>query len=666
MGRAVAAGLVVSWSATAPADTFRGTRSDKLVERSHRISLTIEPGHADLVVRRTVHNGAARHDQARFWISVPDGAVATRLRTLGLLDEQPHWFEGELMEAGKAADLYRELTGISGYRWVKDPALLSWSSQRELRLQVFPIAPGAPKTIEYTLRMPTEYREGRYHVHLPAMGTTEQPAEVVVKPARRGGRLFVGDEPLDHGKRLRLDEVHGVDVSVSPHQAPTLGGALAVVPFARDRVLTRLRVEAAPRLGRVPRRARVVVVLDRSRSLDEPWHRAQVTAARAYLSHFAGRAGKVVVLSFDRRVRALHQRFVSVEQALADLAQLSPERHNGSQVDEALVEAERILAGEPAHLPKRILLLTDMKTRAAVTERSIRGALGTSGAVVHVGVVVDGEPSLQRADHYSWAEAVRVTGGVVWAATASVDASRAIDDDHRQVFDEWARPKRLHHFRVTASGVFPGYLGFDEELDEGQGVTAGWIDERSMPWLNVEGELWARPVRQVLRPDPAESKRWSALVFGSQLMHELSESEMMTLAMRGGAVSPVTSYLAIEPGVRPSTEGLDHGRYGRGEGIGLGRVGTIGHGAGSGQPGFDFQGYLSRHLAAAWRRCGGTGRAARIEVETTRAEVVDVRLVRVGEGEATGLRACMTEAAWNLVLPREFRSLESSGWGFVL
>ncbi len=37
---------------------------------------------------------------------------------------------------------------------------------------------------------------------------------------------------------------------------------------------------------------------------------------------------------------------------------------------------------------------------------------------------------------------------------------------------------------------------------------------------------------------------------------------MMVLARHGRAVSPVTSYLAIEPGVRPSTEGLNEGELG--------------------------------------------------------------------------------------------------------
>ena len=73
---------------------------------------------------------------------------------------------------------------------------------------------------------------------------------------------------------------------------------------------------------------------------------------------------------------------------------------------------------------------------------------------------------------------------------------------------------------------------------------------------------------------PQREKLWSALVFGSNVLDELSEPEMMTLAMKGGAVSPVTSYLAIEPGVRPSTEGLDWGT-GQGFGSGHGRFRRI-------------------------------------------------------------------------------------------
>src|SRR6185295_11972668 len=89
----------------------------------------------------------------------------------------------------------------------------------------------------------------------------------------------------------------------------------------------------------------------------------------------------------------------------------------------------------------------------------------------------------------------------------------------------------------------------------------------------VKGELWTQPVHLTFSRDETAAKRWAALVFGTELLHQLSEEEMMVLARQGGAVSPVTSYLAIEPGVRPSTEGIDLSETGSGYGSGEGQIG---------------------------------------------------------------------------------------------
>src|SRR5262245_47087544 len=186
LGSGIAAVLTcaVGFGPRALADQVGGTRSDKLREKTHVIEATLGRGHATLVVRRTVHNDGERPDQATFHIMLPDGAVATRLRTLGTSAGHPTWFEGELMEAEAAAAKYRELTGIGGY-YPKDPALLSWRSQNHLALQVFPCPPAEPKTIEYTLEVPTDYEDGRHHLRLPSMGTDALNATLVV---RAGGK----------------------------------------------------------------------------------------------------------------------------------------------------------------------------------------------------------------------------------------------------------------------------------------------------------------------------------------------------------------------------------------------------------------------------------------------------------------------------------------------
>src|SRR5207302_6803426 len=135
-------------------------------------------------------------------IDLPGGAVATGLRALGATRTGEHvWFEGELMEAEAAAEKYRELTGIGGY-YPKDPALLSWRSQSHLALQVFPVPSKGLKTVEYTLRMPARYSEGRYHVDLPALGTHDLAATVAVRAANAGDAVFVDGAPLDASKAI--------------------------------------------------------------------------------------------------------------------------------------------------------------------------------------------------------------------------------------------------------------------------------------------------------------------------------------------------------------------------------------------------------------------------------------------------------------------------------
>jgi hypothetical protein len=77
-------GLLALEIAPAPraADNLSGTRGP-IEERSHVVKVTLAPGHATLVVERTIENLGRRHDQADWSISIPETAVATRLRTRG-------------------------------------------------------------------------------------------------------------------------------------------------------------------------------------------------------------------------------------------------------------------------------------------------------------------------------------------------------------------------------------------------------------------------------------------------------------------------------------------------------------------------------------------------------------------------------------------------------
>jgi Mg-chelatase subunit ChlD len=634
---------------SAARDEMRGTRSQRVYERKHEVHATLHRGWAELRVRRTVENLGSRHDQAVFWISPPPSAVATGLRTLGSLGGRPKWFAGELLEAEAAAKKYTELTGVGG-AYPKDPALLSWRSQDQLLLQVFPVPPNDLKSIEYTFVVPASYQAGAHRFRFDAFGTGEHRATLTLAAAARGDRLLLDGETAPAGVRIVRAPGDAVELGLRPETREPIGGEVAVAPTG-TRFVTRFSVEAAPRVAEVPRNADIVVVLDASRSVSTSALEAQKAAAAAYLSHFSN--ARVEIVTFDRTPHRRYGRLVPVERARRDLMALPIEQRNGSAVDAALSEAEGILAAGARGRARRLVLVSDGIVRSGLKPERIRAAVGASGAIVHLGVLTEGSVSLSRDDGHAWAPALRRTGGLVWRAGARADAGSATV--MRTVYEEWARPRRIDHLRLYSPDLELGALSdVPTQLDEGDGWEQLLFTGRDVSWLRAEGELWATPVRRVLHADGAAGERWAALVFGSPLLHELSEPEMMKLAMRGGAVSPVTSYLAIEPGVRPSTEGLDWSSAGTGRGAGVPRV-RMGATQVSGHVApLDREKWLRDTLRPALLACGGKPDTASVSLETTHAEVADVtRVGLVGPRDAL-LERCLTEAVWDLTLPVAF------------
>lgn len=635
----------------ASADSFHATRSEKLVEKSHRIDIQLGHGYADLRVRRTVHNGGPRHDQATFYIDMPTGSVAVGLRTLGVMDNKPHWFAGELMEAEAAAAKYQELTGIGGY-YPKDPALLSWRNQSRLALQVFPCAPGEDKTVEYTLRIPTEYRDGRHHLVLPSMGTDSLFAEASISPLVAGESIYIGDKVVAAPGWVHLKQE--VDLSVAPITTNVLDGALASVSINPQKNLAHYHVEAAPRLGTVPAGAHVVVLVDASRSMTDYDTAAELAMARAFVGHFKG--GRIAIVTFDRKVYEPAAGFVSVGQARTAFKTLTIERHNGSHVDAALAQADAMLAKTPTGTAKRILLLTDTRTRAEVTPEMLKAKLTKSGALLHIGVISGTDQStVIRDDSHTWNAVTRPSGGLVWHA--SINTNEPNDKDDETVFEEWARPKRIHQFSVRPRGLENEQLSFPGTLDEGQGIEDLRLPTSSVDSVEITGELWATPIKKTFTRDDAEGQRWAGMFFGTSEYSSITEKEMMPLAMLGKVVSPVTSYLAIEPGVRPSTEGLDDAEgsgigFGSGFGSGSGRL----YGAAGAHYPDEKESFLRRELAKGLAKCGGQGRKATASLETTVVEIVAVKASIEGEAAGSALTTCFEESAWDMWLRGDFRA----------
>lgn len=634
------------------ADEFHGYRTETLSERRHTGVLTLSHDRAELVIRRTVYNPADISDEATFMIQLPPGAVATRLRSRGIGPSGP-WFEGELMEAEAAAAKYKELTGKGGY-YPKDPALLSWRSQELLALQVFPCPARSEKVVEYTLELPLRYEHGKQHVTLPDLGTETLSARIQLLAKSGQDTLSVDSEPFASGGYLPpASTEEGLDIALGHAQSP-LEAELSSQSFASDRVLTRYAVRAAAKVSQVPKHAYVVVVIDASRSTGSGFEDAAKSALDAYLSQLPD--AHVEVLTFDRKVQHQLNGFGNVGSALRSVQTLSLGKANGSEVDRALFEADQLLATAPNGSPRRIVLVTDGRTRSTLTPQRLRSAIGHSGAVVHIGVLSPGEPSLSRNDEHPWAAAVRTTGGLVWDAAAPDDTapSEATLGELRTTYEEWVRPVRIDNITAFSSDVSLGEK-VPQTLAEGEGSEDLYLESSLARSLSVHGELWSTPIQVLAHRDAAQDAHWAALVFGSDLVSELSEPEQMTLAMRGRAVSPVTSYLAIEPGVRPSTDGLEEGTT-WGEGIGLGDVGVFGSGRGVGRGSYHFDrgAYLLSELRPELVRCGGKPGTASVELETTLDEVVSVAASSAGNQLDNAGITCLSEAVWALNLPSGF------------
>lgn len=653
-GLALSAGLLGSLLSPAqaePRDRFSATRSAKLVERAHRIRVVFEGDHARLHVEREVFNGGSRPDQAVFTIRPPGGGVATRLRTLAELDGKPTWFEGELMEAEAAAAKYRELTGIGGY-YPKDPALLSWRSQDRLALQVFPCMPGVSKKVDYELVVPASYEGGRWVLELPAMGTKEVAAVASVELGQGGQRVLLDGKPVSPHVPIRLDQPRRFELV--PRVAGPLGGALASVELSKDRHAVDYHVEAAAKLSSIPAGASIVLAFDASRSLSEAQRDAAIVAARSYLRHFRGHGARVALTSFAREAREHTPGFVDVDTALRVLASLRLEQQNGSEVGQALARARSLLDGAPAARAKRLVLFSDLETRSSLDRERLRTHLGAQ-TTAHFALIDDGLTSLRRDDDHAWAGLPRSTGGLLWRVRAPIDAQLTADD--HGVYEELARPLQLDHLAIDVQGGPRPSL--PKSLREGEGLSARGIAQSAVAHVALSGELWSTPIRHSVTQRPGDAERWSATIFGSELLHQLTEAEMMPLAMRGGAVSPVTSYLAIEPGVRPSFEGLEEGEAGTGSGFGSGsgRMASVRYGS-VGRPAFDHQGWLRERVAAAAAKCKIVDAKIEARLETTRVELVDVE-AELSPPDPKKL-ACLVEGLWELELASRFDEQRAS------
>ena len=444
--------------------------------------------------------------------------------------------------------------------------------------------------------------------------------------------IFIPDAPES------ASDAGVASICVGAPKIVTLAARLGRVVASADHAIARVELDAAPRVSELPKRAQVVFVLDRSRSIGAEGLTAQLALIRAYLAHVPD--ADVEVVAFDRHATRLFGELLPAPAALEKLAAAANTivLGNGSALDEAARLAATVLAGRSG--PRRVVMMSDELVRSALPAKDAIAALDRlpPDTVVHLVV--------PEVDHDDRAKLERDDTGALAPMATRHHGIRArvagfpvrVDKDLARLALELVRPTRIEQLAV------PGFSLESSTLREGEGLRLVKLGASAPARLVVTGRLWSDPVRQEVRATEPFSRAAAAFVFGEDRHDELSEAEQMRVALYARAVSPVTLYVAAEPGTRPSTDGLDDGNaYGGLLGNEAGEMnGGFGYGMRRRKPDLatliDTAPCLTAHpQIGPWK--------VELTVETTQEEVVDVETATPG-----AFAACVVETVWALHL----------------
>lgn len=469
----------------------------------------------------------------------------------------------------------------------------------------------------------------------------------VVQVAASDLPLFVPDAPED------ASDGGVAMIELAPPPIDAVATRLGRVVASKQHAFARLELDAAPELRPLPKKPQVVFALDASYSMDPEGIAGQVALITGYLHHVPDAEVEVVV--YRRTATRLFGAFVPAPEVpgrLADaLTRGALDPGNGSALDDAARLAASLMAGRKG--AQRIVLLTDDRLRGRWDDAAALTALAAApaGAVVHVVDASAGgsEVALTRDDAHDLAPMALRHHGIA----AEVVGLGSGDKRLAERVLGLVRPVRIDHFAIDGLDLARGHYDetIPDTLDEGAGVRVVVASDRAPAQVELTGMIWGDKFRRVIASDPAFSRAAAGWVFSEDDHHDLTPEEMMTVALQGRAVSPVTSYLATEPGVRPSTVGLEYGTAGFGAGGG-GSAPSVAIGRAGVRTRPDPMQLLRGAAAACAARLHPTaGWSVHLDMETTDHEIVDVI---PGAGAATPMGACLVEAVWALALPGSY------------
>lgn len=438
-------------------------------------------------------------------------------------------------------------------------------------------------------------------------------------------------------------------IIVAPPAIDVATARLGTVVASGEHAFSRLELDVAPELSKLPKRAQVVFVIDASYSQGDDGIAAQLAIVRAYVAHVPD--ADVELVAYRRTAARVFGAFVPAAELDARIAKATAAGAfapgNGSALDAGAALAVEVLDGRKG--PLRIVVATDQLVRSTLTQAVGLAALAKApkATIVHVVVplLAGDEVVVARDDDSELAPLATRHHGIL----ANISGLPAKTDKLlTAAMLGLVRPIRIDHVSIT--GLADRDAADVDTLAEGDGVravvpsTAAHVATKVV----VTGALWSDPYKQVVKPGTGFSRDTAAFVFSEDDHHDLSDAEMMTVATTGKVVSPVTSYLATEPGVRPSPIGIP-GRgqmMGRAAGAPMVRIGSA--------MVAEKRPELIDLVADAAKACvaehaPAAGWSVIVEAETTRDEIVDATTTTT-----SALATCLVEAVWATRLTAKF------------
>lgn len=612
-----------------------------------QIAATLADGVVHLRVRYDVVNASRFADRARVGLELPVGAVVVglRQRTGGA------WIAGRL-EAAEAVDARLAAYVDAPFVAARGAVALSGAGAfHDLTLTYVP--PRGRVGVEYEVIVPACYAHGEWVAVVPrldadpaltvARGRAEDAADVAKRwgePVAAACEAFVAYDGIaadDHVVAWRAPAATGARLTAA---------ALTVPGFAvRD-----VELAIAPRLAAAPVRPTVVFVIDGSKSQGADGVAAQLAIVRGYLAHQPDARVEVVVVR--RAATRLFGALVpasTVPTALAARA-AALTVGNGSHLERGLALAADILAAAPG--PRRLVAFTDDRLRPALTDDALRAALARlpADAIAHVVVPHAGAAEVWTDRDSHLVGVVAPWGGIVATVGAAGDPAPLV---------ELVRPIALRDVAVGDEVIA-------DEVREGHGLR--WLTQTDAA-APVTAWLWGRRVDATVLAAPVDRIRVARLTLAR--FEELDDAAVRGLAGLAHATTRLTSLIADQPSWRPG--GLPEIELGLGGsgwssmcGLpmafnGVGRIGTIGHGSGTGsgdeRPPPDVHALLAARIAGCAVPLGPRPWRLTVDVSTTGVEVVDVAAAIAGVDDAAlaaRVEACAIEAGWDLDLDASF------------